>query len=564
MKKSFLSLPCNSFYNHIIVILLTLSVSFFSIKCSGDTSKPEQVVVIGASSDVATINPLYAFSLQEGHLLDLLFLKPFMETWNDSLGDIEFIPLLVENYQINTDSGFITLYIRDNIFWSDGKPITSDDFIFSFDVYSDPVVNSRLYGLFEDFYISEDLHIDVNRSFRKNSDKSLTIYFKNINTFTLLDINHSILPKHAYIGLKKEEFETAEINFNPVTSGPYKLSKWDRDQKIHLTADTSCFVYNSENVQTIIFKIIPDDFSMVTQLEKGEIDIIEDLDPERVKDIEKNENININYIKGRNYDYVGWNHIDPVAFSKKKSKPNKLFGSPKIRKALSLAINRNEIFNSIIGKHGEIYDSPISPVFKKYYNDRLNKVEYDPAIAKKIFEEEGWRDNNGNGIIDKNGIEFSFNIYANTGNPVREYSATVIKNNLKEIGVDAEVLFVEKNELVDGLISRKYDAWISGWSIEIPLNLESYWTSDPQKSMLNFVNFSNEELEKIFSKLKTAVNTDEKVALYKNLSEIFIKEEPVTFLFWTNNIIVCNKRIKNLIFSPLGLFTNAWEWKIEK
>ena len=237
-SKFFINL--NKVINYVFVLIVfSTSIIIFN-NCSQSSNKPKQVIVVGIPADVATINPLFAFDLQEGHLMDLLYLKPMLESWNDSLGIIEFEPMLAESYIINKDSNFITLNLRDNLKWSDGKPITVDDIIFSFDIYSDPKVNSRLFGLFENFFSSDDLHIDIEKTFRINSDKSVTIFFKDYSNFSLLDINHAIVPKHLYDGIKRDDVETAELNFKPVTSGAFKLYKWERDQKIHLKSDSLC------------------------------------------------------------------------------------------------------------------------------------------------------------------------------------------------------------------------------------------------------------------------------------------------------------------------------------
>ena len=118
--------------------------------------------------------------------------------------------------------------------------------------------------------------------------------------------------------------------------------------------------------------------------------------------------------------------------------------------------------------------------------------------------------------------------------------------------------------MVDGLLSRKYDAWLSGWSVEIPLKLDRYWSSDPEKGMLNFSSFSNQELENIFTELNPADEETKKILLFKKAGSIFKENEPVTILFWSDNIVAYNNRINNISFSPLGLFSNAWEWEIEK
>lgn len=547
----------------ILFAAFLILITFFASHCSKDQVSDKNKVVIGIPSDVATLNPLYAFDLQEGHLSDLMFLKPAMEKWNDSLGMIELEPMLAESWVVNKDSGFITLNLRDNVYWSDGKPITVDDIIFSFDVYSDPAVNSRLYGLFGNFYSDENLHIDVRRTFRKNSDRSLTIFFKDIRKFSFLDINFAILPSHAYRKIDRADIATAEINFKPVTSGPFKLHKWDRDQKIHLIADSTSYLFNENNVQELIFKIVPDNFSLFTQLKTGEVDLIESFEAEQVKDLDNYKHLEIVSIKGRDYDYLGWNNIDPDAYQKKQIKPNRFFSSSKIRKALSIAINRNEIFKSVIGKFGLIYDSPISPIFKSYIDSSLFSFDYNPSLAKKMLEDEGWKDINGDGILERENKKFSFQIYSNTGNPIREYAATVIKNNLKEIGVEAEIVFVEKSELVDGLINRKYDAFLSGWTVQIPLNLDNFSNPSSEKGMFNFSSYYNQEVNKLLDNLNPADTESKKISTYKSISKIFKETEPITVLFWIDNLIAYNKRIKNLKISPLGLFNDAWNWKIE-
>src|SRR5690606_18719815 len=137
-----------------------------------------------------------------------------------------------------------------------------------------------------------------------------------------------------------------------------------------------------------------------------------------VKELNDYEQLTTTSIKGRDFDYLGWNNIDPDAYQKKQIKPNRFFSSAKIRKALSIAINRNEIFRSVIGKFGQIYDSPISPIFKSYIDSSLFSFDYNPSLAKQMLEDEGWKDNNGDGILEKDNKKFSFNIYSNTGNPI--------------------------------------------------------------------------------------------------------------------------------------------------
>lgn len=563
MLNRFMKVRVNTSVKIFVVLLSLLSVLIFT-QCSREVRKNKDIVVIGISADVSTLNPMFAFDLQEGHLTDLLYLKLAIEKWNDSLGLIEFEPMLAESWSVQPDSNLITFNLRDNLYWSDGVPITIEDIIFSFDVYSDPAVNSRLYGLFENFFTDENLHIDLNKSFRKNSEKSLTVFFKDYKQYSFLDFNFAILPAHAYKNVLRENIETSELNFKPVTSGPFKLFKWDRDQKIHLVADSLCYLYNKKNIQEIIFKVISDDFSMFTQLTTGEIDLIENFEAEKIKKLEDYNQITVGSIKGRDFDYLGWNNIDPAAFQKNQIRANKFFASAKVRKALSISINRNEIFNSIIGESGQIYDSPISPVFKSYIDSSLFNFVYNPSLAKKMLEEDGWKDLNGDGTLEKNNSEFSFEIYSNIGNPIREYAANIIKNNLKEVGIEARIIFIDKAGFIDGLINKKYDAWLSGWTVQIPINLDNFSNPNSEKGMFNFSSYNNQDVNELLSRLNPADSQDKYITTYKTISKIFKDTEPITVLFWQDNIIAYNKKIKNISFSPLGLYVDAWEWEIEK
>lgn len=547
-----------------IILSAFILLALFLVQCSRQNGNSKYHVVVGIPADVSTFNPLFAFDVQEGNIIDLLYLKLFNEKWNDSLGVIEFEPMLAENYTVSRDSNYITIILRDNLKWSDGQPLTADDIVFSFDVYSDPKVNSRLYGLFNNFFSLDDLHIDSQKSFKKNSDKSLTIYFKSYTDFTLLDLNFAVLPSHIFNKYSREELQTAAANFNPVTSGPYKLLKWNRDQNIQLAADSTCYLFSNDMIQNIVFKIIPDEYSMINQLKNGEIDIIEDLKSEKVKDLKDASNVSLGSIKGRNYDYIGWNNLDQVEFAKKQIKPNKFFGSPKVRKALSLAINRNELFASIIGKYGMIYTSPISPLFKSYYDSSLSSAGYNPDMAKKILAEEGWIDNDGDGLLEKGNLKFKFKLFTNTGNSVRQYSATVIKNNLRAIGVEAEVIFVEKNELIDGLVNKKYDAFLSGWTVPIPDNLDNFQNPLSENGVINFSGYYNPEVDALLKEIKPSTSQSRKNEIFKKVNQILSEDEPVTLLFWDDNIVAFNKRIENISFAPIGLFMNTREWRIRE
>ena len=167
-------------------------------------------------------------------------------------------------------------------------------------------------------------------------------------------------------------------------------------------------------------------------------------------------------IKGREYDYIGWNNIDPVKYAKEKKKvPNPLFGNANIRKALTYALNRDEVINNYLNNSGEKAVGPIAPIFKSIFDSTLVPYEYNPEKAKEIFASEGWHPSKSDGILEKNGKKFSFNLYMATGNPRREFAMTVFKNNLRAVGVDVQIERMEMSSFFNKLFAKQFDAWIS-------------------------------------------------------------------------------------------------------
>ncbi len=544
------------------VIYFTL-ILVFTFGCSDKKNEKDERIIIGIESDVQTINPMYAFSYAEGNLIDLLFMKPAIEIWNDSTGMIEFQPMLAEKWEWSEDFSLLRLYLRKDIFWSDGIPITTDDIVYTFDVYSDPMVESRFFGQFKNFYTLDGLQIDIEKTFKVLSTTMLEINFRKDGDPSLLDINLEIIPKHIWSKYNKEELPQAQTNFEPITSGPFKLRKWEREASISLSIDSSSFLFDPENIKEIIFKVIPDYKSRITQLKTGAIDIADNIKSEDIEELKLVEKLKVISLRGRDYDYIGWNHIDPQEYQKSRVIPNKLFSSSNIRKALTYAINRQEIIETYLDNFGELCKGPVSPMFKSYYDPSLETDNYNPKKAKEILKENGWEDKNGDGIIENGKVEFSFDLYINTGNPRRNYVATIVKNNLIAVGIEANIQMLEMGTFVEKLMNRDYDAWIAGWTIPIPIDLNPYWNSDQDIGFLNFSSYQNKEKDEILNQLQQRLSEPEKKILYKKLQSIFYEEEPVTFLYWFDNIIVYNKRISKINFSMLGLVKNAWEWGVD-
>jgi peptide/nickel transport system substrate-binding protein len=545
---------------------LLLFVLVFALglpSCSNNKHEKNDRIVVAIQGDAASLNPLFAFSFQEVNITELLYLSLVQHEWNDSAGDVHSYPMAAKNWKWNYDSTSISINLRNDIYWRDGYKLTAEDVVFSFDLYSDPDIQSRFYGSFNKFYIDKDQHIDLNKSFVTTDPYSLIINFKPHSNPGLFDIDLPILPRHVFSKFNRKEFAQLEKGNDTVTCGPFYLYKWNPTQSIILRADEKSILHKPGSVKELIFKVVPDYNSRITQLKNGEIDLMENVRNDQLNELKAINKIKISAVKGREYDYAGWNNLDPAAFNNKKELPNKLFCSPKVRSALTYAINREEILSEYLGNNGALAVGPVAPIFKDSYNYNLKPIPYNPEKAKELLAADGWRDLNKDGIIEKDGVQFSFVLNYAGGNPRREFAATIIKNNLKAVGIDVQAEPLEPGVLMEKIFTHKLNAWLAGWTVPIPLDLKPYWFSDLTQAPFNLAGYKNPEADKLLDKIDKSKAGSGKNIIYKQFQDIIYQDNPVTFLYWIDNIVAYSHRIENFKITPLGSVHHCWEWVVK-
>lgn len=545
------------------IILIILSFTFYS--CKSGPGKKSNNVIVGIPSDVESFNPLYAFSVDEGNISDLLYLGLVQFDWNSQKGDLKAEPMLAKKWEWASDSSYIIFYLRDDVNWTDGVKFNAEDVVFSFDVYSDPDADSRLYGSFKDFYVDSSDHIDIKKSFEIINPYELKIKFPPQSFPKLYELVFPLIPKHIFEKINRKNLFTSNENFNPVGNGPFMLQKWDKNQSIILKQNINSFLYNEDGVSKLIFKVVPDYYSRITQLKKGEIDIMELIKPDDVSDLKKNSDLTLIPIKGREYDYIGWNNIDPDVYNKsKKIVPNKLFGSAKVRRALTYAINRKEIVSEFLHGYGQLSVGPVSPIFSQSVDSSLKPFDYNVEKAKELLSENGWKDKDNDGILEKGNTKFKFTLYIPGGNPRRNYASTVVKNNLKAVGIDMDVQTLELGVLIDKMNAKSLNAWMIGWFTPIPIDLKVSWYSDIERTPFNFVSYQNKKADEILVEVENRNSLKTINKLYREFQKLIHNDEPVTFLYWIDNLTAYNNKIKNIHITPLGVVHHCWDWTISE
>ena len=523
-------------------------------------------VVVAIEGDVDSFNPLFAEDITAGEINDLLLPALVSSDFDAKSGQLNYAPLLARSWEYAHQHRDIIFHLVPGARWTDGQPVTARDVQLSFELYGDPEVASVRQASVDNLRPTSG-NQDIRRGIEVKDDSTVVFHFVKAYAGQLFDAGLPILPAHIFQERSRKTLRTDPVNKTPVGFGPFTLSRWTALQEIVLQANPESVVPYPAKLSRLIFRVIPDYRTRLAQLESGEVDLVSGLRPEDADRIARESNqVEIISTPGRDYDFLGWNNIDtgtPAGSPGAKPKPHRLFGARNVRQALTMAINREELVHAYLGTHGQVAFGGISPLFRWAYNDSLKPLPYDPQRARLLLEQEGWKDTDGDGILDKDTMRFSFVLKVPAGSQLRTVVATAVQHQLRQIHIDMRIEQVERATFWQDVTARKYDAFLAGFSVPLQMQLEDLWGSDLDKHPFNLTGFRDARIDKILVAAGILSTETDGAALWKEFQKIIQEEQPCTFLYWINNIVAVNRRVHGTHIGVLGTTHRAWEWHID-
>ncbi|MBI4547520.1 MAG: ABC transporter substrate-binding protein [Ignavibacteriae bacterium] len=554
---------------------ILLALTFLLILLSGCTPKKgpdgsdlRKYVIIAVEGDVDSFNPLFAQEVTAGEINDLFFPGLMDARFDTSKGELAYYPMLATSWEFNNNNRDIVFHLRTDAQWADGNPVTARDVQLSYELYGDTAVASIRQSSVERLRKREDGDLDVHGAVEAFNDSTVIFHFEDSYPGQLFDVGLPILPVHIFEKLQRRGLREDPINRNPMSCGSFILKSWKPMQEIVLESNQRSKVPYPAKLSQLIFRVIPDYRSRLAQLRSGEVDIVEDIRLEDAVELETSSpHIQLHTLGERFYDAINWNNIDQEKYRTsggKTIRPHPLFGSSTVRRALTLAINRREIVQSYLKSYGREAIGPISPLFRWAYNDTLQPLPYDPVLAKHLLAEEGWRDSNGDGVLDKNGRKFEFALKITAGNQLRSTIASIVQHQLSALKISMKIEQVERSVFWPDLMEKKYDAFIAGFYVPLQMQLDELWGSDLNRSPFNLVSFRNKRVDEILRGAKRVAKETDHASAWKEFQEILYREQPCTFLYWMNSLVGINKRVRGTTIGVLGLTHHAWEWYVDE
>lgn len=450
---------------------------------------------------------------------------------------------LADSWTISDDYKKITFNLKQDIKWADEEPFTCEDVLFTWKKVTDPDTRTP-YG--SDYQLVSSASCANNHIFIAEYDEP---YAPALETWASLHI----LPEHL---LKDENINDTYFSLNPTGSNYYALDEWTTGQQVKLKTNPNS-VHGRPLIEKKITRIIPDLSSQFMELIAGNIDLM-NINPIQYSRVfpsrsELNDKINLYKEMGNGYTYFGFNL---------KKKP---FDDVNIRKAISYAINKEEIINGVLLGLGEEITSPYKPG-TYWENKSINKISFDVSRSRELLEQSGYQLNAKN-IYEKDGKPLAFEILTNQ-NKQREMTAVLIQRRLQDIGIDVSIRVIEWASFVNRFIKTgEFEAVVLGWSLSLDPDQYSIWHSSQQgPGQFNFIGYNNPRVDSLLEDGRKELNNEKRKQIYDEFSKIIYDEQPIIYLYAGYGLTAIHKKIKGVkkTTPPAGVFHNDYEWYIPK
>lgn len=450
---------------------------------------------------------------------------------------------IAERWEVSPDNYEITFTLRHGLKWQDGKPLTSKDVLATFKTITDPKTLTPYSG---DYLMVKEASAPDAYTFKVRYDRPFS---PALSSWAALNI----LPAH-----KLDDTPLIKDNplvTTPLGSGPYLMQSWTRGSDVILKANPD-YRKGEPYITHQRTRLITDQDAQFMELRAGRLDSM-GLTPSQFTRLTSKPRFTSRYEK---YRYLS-NGYTYFAFNLK----NPLFADKKVRQALSFATPREAIIRGVLLGQGEPITGPFKPGTWAY-NNTLQPYPYDLARAKEMLAEAGWKDTNGDGILDKNGKPFRFTVTTNQGNDQRIKTAEILQYAFKQVGIDMKIQVQEWATLIENTINpRAYEAIVLGWTMSVEPDPYDIWhSSKTGPREFNFIGFNNPQADRL---MVAARETFDQAARKKSLDqfqEILHDEQPYLFLYAPYSLIAVHKRVKGIVPMPAGIGYNSTEWYVPK
>jgi peptide/nickel transport system substrate-binding protein len=476
--------------------------------------------------------------------------------------NLEPVPVLLtemptaENGGISEDGRTITFKLRDDIVWSDGTPITADDFVFTYEMNVNPsnTVNSTY-------------PYDQVENIEATDPQTVVVTFAEPFAPWLATFWHGILPAHILGPVFEADgtLDTAEWNLAPtVSAGPYRFEEWESGSYARFVKNENWWGAEP-SIDEIFFRFVPDDASQVAALKNGEGDVGTFI---AYSDVPALQEAGINVLTVPSGYYEGW-----FPFIGDELIPgHPAMQDVRVRQAIAMSIDREQLNQDLLLG----LTKPVESIWANtpYESPDIVPWAYDPEAAMALLDEAGWVDTNGDGVRDKDGVELVL-VHGTSTREIRQDAQAVAQQQLAEVGIQLDLQAVDPNILFASFAESgppylgEFDIseWSDGPSFPDPDHY--YWLcseipTDEAPDGGNFQRICDEELDRLFQLQATQTNVEERIATFHQISKL-MHDNVYWFGIWDDpDVWAISSRLGDVKLSGPTPFYDIANWSFSE
>jgi peptide/nickel transport system substrate-binding protein len=485
-----------------------------------------------------TLNPLTRQDLYADIVDDHIF-ESLLDRDPDTL---EMKPLLADRWEVSPDGLVITFHIDPRARFSDGKPVTADDVVFTYQTIVNPKIDCRsLASYFEDCKGCEKIDDHTVRFVWTKP------YFKSLEFSAIM-----VLPKHVYQFTDPNKFN--EINDLLVGTGPYKFKKGDWKTGQHVMLERNENYWREPCAfDRIVYRFILEEQASVQALLGGELDSLP-VSPEWWHRLNGVPGIDARFQMFRystpmtGYSYIGWNNARPP------------FNDPRVRRAMTHLVWREQILKHMMYDVGSVATGPFWPESPQS-DPTIRPLPFDRDEARRLLREAGWEDRNGDGWLENaEGKRFEFEFSSAASAQLTRDMVRVIGEEFRRMGIDMHVRLYEWSVFTVKLDNHDFDAVMLAWGGGgVESDPYQIWDSKEITSRgSNYIGFRNAEADRLIETARMTLDEAKRNALYHQFARLLHEEQPYTFMFARQSLRMVSKRVKGVKVHKLGLDWREW------
>ena len=515
------------------------------------SDRPSGTIVIAASSDPDALFPPLALNSEARQATELIYeYLADVGVGMNTIGDSGFVMQLASGWSWSRDSTQISFQIRDGARWHDGAPVTSSDVAFSFDIYTDTTVSSMLVRSLADIDSVTTPH-----------SAAATFWFsrKGPRQFFTAAAMMLILPRHLFGDVPRDSLRAVTARASPVGSGQFRLGRWNRGSSFELLP-VEGHPRGKPSPERLIWSIAPEYKAGILQLMGGALDVFPNVRGESVDALAQQGKFNVVSLPGMDYVFMQLNLRDSSG-----QKPHPIFGARDVRRALTMALDRESLVKSLFDSLASVSIGPAVRAFPTT-DTLLRQIPFDPAASRRILDSLGWKlpaDSGRYGFRVRNGRPLRFHVLVPVSSLSRMRIAVLIQSQLRAVGVEMVIDQMDYSAFSARQAARDFDAALASWHLgSSPEAVRVTWTSGAaDRGGLNYGGYRNRVFDSLVDSALSSKSISRSREYFRNANQTIIDDAPAIWLYEPRTLIAIHRRISTPPLRPNAWWLSLAEWK---